>query len=58
MRANDIQLKGLNAEQIDRLLPQGLISLCWRGSVAHGSNWKSSWFRLALTRIHAMQATH
>jgi len=36
MRANDIQLKGLNAEQIDRLLPEGLISLCWRGSVAHG----------------------
>jgi hypothetical protein len=36
MRATDIQLKGLNAEQIDRLLPESLISLCWRGSVAHG----------------------
>lgn len=31
-----IQLKGLSPEQIDRLLPEGLISLCWRGSVAHG----------------------
>ena len=31
-----IELKGLSAEQVDRLLPEGLISLCWRGSVAHG----------------------
>ena len=31
-----IQLKGLAPEQVDRLLPEGLISLCWRGSVAHG----------------------
>ena len=31
-----IQLKGLSPEQVDRLLPEGLISLCWRGSVAHG----------------------
>lgn len=31
-----IELKGLSPEQIDRLLPEGLISLCWRGSVAHG----------------------
>jgi len=36
MQANDIQLKGLDAAQIERLLPEGLISLCWRGSVAHG----------------------
>ena len=33
---HNIQLKGLSPEQIDRLLPEGLISLCWRGSVAHG----------------------
>jgi hypothetical protein len=32
----EIKLKGLSPEQIDRLLPEGLISLCWRGSVAHG----------------------
>lgn len=32
----DIKLKGLSAEQISNLLPEGLISLCWRGSVAHG----------------------
>ena len=31
-----IELKGLSPEQVDRLLPEGLISLCWRGSVAHG----------------------
>jgi hypothetical protein len=31
-----IELKGLSPEQVDRLLPDGLISLCWRGSVAHG----------------------
>jgi hypothetical protein len=31
-----IELKGLSQEQVDRLLPEGLISLCWRGSVAHG----------------------
>ena len=31
----DIKLKGLSQEQITRLLPEGLISLCWRGSVAH-----------------------
>ena len=31
-----IELKGLSPEQIARLLPEGLISLCWRGSVAHG----------------------
>lgn len=31
-----IALKGLAPEQVDRLLPEGLISLCWRGSVAHG----------------------
>jgi uncharacterized protein len=33
---NEIKLKGLSPEQVDRLLPEGLISLCWRGSVAHG----------------------
>jgi len=32
----NIKLKGLKAEQIASLLPEGLISLCWRGSVAHG----------------------
>ena len=31
-----IELKGLSREQITNLLPEGLISLCWRGSVAHG----------------------
>ena len=31
-----IELKGLSQDQIDRLLPEGLVSLCWRGSVAHG----------------------
>jgi uncharacterized protein len=31
-----IKLKGLTREQINTLLPEGLISLCWRGSVAHG----------------------
>ena len=35
MTAADIKLKGLSAEQISDLLPEGLISLCWRGSVAH-----------------------
>ena len=27
-----IELKGLSPEQVDRLLPEGLISLCWRGA--------------------------
>src|SRR5687767_1762507 len=36
MTANKIELKGLTPDQVDRLLPEGLISLCWRGSVAHG----------------------
>jgi uncharacterized protein len=36
MTTHAIELKGLSAEQVDRLLPEGLISLCWRGSVAHG----------------------
>lgn len=36
MSARKIELKGLSPDQIDRLLPEGLISLCWRGSVAHG----------------------
>jgi predicted nucleotidyltransferase len=31
-----IELKGLSREQVTNLLPEGLISLCWRGSVAHG----------------------
>ena len=31
-----INLKGLSQEQVSSLLPEGLISLCWRGSVAHG----------------------
>src|SRR5262245_66630637 len=31
-----IELKGLSPDQIDRLLPEGLISLCWRVSVAYG----------------------
>ena len=31
-----VELKGLSPEQVDQLLPEGLISLCWRGSVAHG----------------------
>ena len=31
-----IDLKGLSPEQVTNLLPEGLISLCWRGSVAHG----------------------
>jgi predicted nucleotidyltransferase len=36
MTPRRIELKGLSPDQIDRLLPEGLISLCWRGSVAHG----------------------
>lgn len=32
----EITLKGLSQEQVTALLPVGLISLCWRGSVAHG----------------------
>ena len=36
MTTRKIELKGLSPEQVDRLLPEGLISLCWRGSVAHG----------------------
>lgn len=35
-RSSGIELKGLSPEQVDNLLPEGLISLCWRGSVAHG----------------------
>lgn len=31
-----IELKGLSPDQVDNLLPEGLISLCWRGSIAHG----------------------
>src|SRR5258708_12520899 len=34
--AMTIELKGLSREQVANLLPEGLISLCWRGSVAHG----------------------
>ncbi len=36
MTNRKIDLKGLSPDQVDRLLPEGLISLCWRGSVAHG----------------------
>lgn len=36
MTLRKIELKGLSPDQVDRLLPEGLISLCWRGSVAHG----------------------
>lgn len=36
MTTADIKLKGLSSEQVSNLLPEGLISLCWRGSVAHG----------------------
>jgi hypothetical protein len=36
MTPSDIKLKGLSPEQVSTLLPEGLISLCWRGSVAHG----------------------
>lgn len=36
MTVQRIQLKGLSPDQVYRLLPEGLISLCWRGSVAHG----------------------
>jgi hypothetical protein len=36
MTIADIELKGLSHEQVSNLLPEGLISLCWRGSVAHG----------------------
>ena len=36
MRNMNIELKGLSPEQVANLLPDGLISLCWRGSVAHG----------------------
>src|SRR5437763_12828961 len=32
----NIELKGLSREQVTNLLREGLISLCWRGSVAHG----------------------
>jgi uncharacterized protein len=32
----NIELKGLSPEQVANLLPRGLISLCWRGSIAHG----------------------
>ena len=36
MTPQRIKLKGLSPDQVDQLLPEGLISLCWRGSVAHG----------------------
>ena len=36
MTTADIQLKGLSREQVSNLLPEGLISLDWHGSVAHG----------------------
>jgi len=36
MTTADIQLKGLSREQVSNLLPEGLISFCWRGGVAHG----------------------
>lgn len=36
MPIRDIKLKGLSPEQVDQLLPEGLISLVWRGSLAHG----------------------
>lgn len=36
MTTIDIELKGLSREQVSNLLPEGLVSLCWRGSVAHG----------------------
>lgn len=36
MTSKDIQLKGLSPSQVANLLPEGLISLCWRGSVGHG----------------------
>src|ERR1700752_3985578 len=36
IRMQRIELKGLSPQQIDQLLPEGLISLCWRGSVADG----------------------
>jgi hypothetical protein len=36
MTIAEIKLKGLSPEQVSNLLPEGLISLCWRGSVAHG----------------------
>jgi len=36
MTVSEIKLKGLSPEQVSNLLPEGLISLCWRGSVAHG----------------------
>ncbi len=32
----NIELKGLSREQVTNLLPEGLILLGWRGSVAHG----------------------
>ena len=35
MPTADIQLKGLSREQVSNLLPEGLISLGWCGSVAH-----------------------
>ena len=33
---SEINLKGLSPEQVTNLLPEGLVSLGWRGSVAHG----------------------
>jgi hypothetical protein len=35
MTTPDLDFKGLSPEQVSNL-PEGLISLCWRGSVAHG----------------------
>src|ERR1043165_8619827 len=36
MAISEIKLKGLSPPRVTNLLPEGLISLCWRGSVAHG----------------------
>lgn len=36
MTQSQIKLKGLSAEQVTALLPENLIYLGWRGSVAHG----------------------
>jgi hypothetical protein len=36
MKTVGIKLEGLSPGQVSDLLPEGLITLCWRGSVAHG----------------------
>src|SRR6267142_5072455 len=58
MATADIKLKGLSREQVSSLLPEGLISLCWRGAKFVRTTCVSGWLFAILLACSVAHRTY